>query len=151
MDKNIGARIKKIMDYLQLTPPKFAKNCGLSNYTVLNGYISGAYIPTLGTINKIIERYPINKEWLIDGEGAMWKYDYFKRRIRDYGESPKSTPEKLKAISEIYEISNGEVIKRSKIPRGTYWDMMRGVYELNDERILKLREAFPEIPLSWYK
>ena len=126
MDKNIGARIKKIMDYLQLTPPKFAKNCGLSNY-------------------------PINKEWLIDGEGAMWKYDYFKRRIRDYGESPKSTPEKLKAISEIYEISNGEVIKRSKIPRGTYWDMMRGVYELNDERILKLREAFPEIPLSWYK
>ena len=57
MDKNIGARIKKIMDYLQLTPPKFAKNCGLSNYTVLNGYISGSYNRKVSYKQRMADRW----------------------------------------------------------------------------------------------
>lgn len=68
-------RIKRIMEYKQLTPATFAEQLEISRSN-LTHLFSGRNQPSLALAKKILDTYPdINTEWLIMGVGEMVNTD----------------------------------------------------------------------------
>jgi AcrR family transcriptional regulator len=64
-------RIEAIIEYLQLSAPEFAKECGLNKTTIYN-YLEGKTV-SHRNMKKILDRYPeISEPWLYTGRGPMF-------------------------------------------------------------------------------
>lgn len=67
---NLVERIQQIRKYFKMSQEKFAAAIGQSqpNISKMEG---GVFEPTETTINAIIARFPVNPEWLKNGNGEM--------------------------------------------------------------------------------
>lgn len=68
-------RIRKVIDYSQLSPAVFADTIGISR-SGMTHLLSGRNQPSLDVARKILQKYPeISTEWLIMGMGDMLRLD----------------------------------------------------------------------------
>ena len=66
-------RIKHIMDQASLTPAKFADKLQI-NRAIISHILNGRNNPSLDVVTRILsEMNYINPEWLLSGEGNMYK------------------------------------------------------------------------------
>lgn len=66
-------RIKRIMDQANLTPAKFADKLQI-NRAIISHILNGRNNPSLDVVTRILgEMNYINPEWLLSGEGNMYK------------------------------------------------------------------------------
>ncbi len=65
-------RIKKIRKALDLTQQKFADKLGVKRNTIAM-YEMGKTSPSQQTINSICREFNVNKEWICNGTGEMFK------------------------------------------------------------------------------
>ena len=78
-------RIKKIMDNEDLTASKFADQLEI-NRAVVSHILNGRNNPSLDVVMKILSEMDyINSDWLLSGEGSMYKEGYTptKQKERD--------------------------------------------------------------------
>ncbi len=66
----INERIFQFIDYLKITKYKFSKETGISESVLLN-LSKNINKPSLGVFEKILQKYQVNINWLISGEGNM--------------------------------------------------------------------------------
>lgn len=67
----IGERIKKIRKELDLTQAEFAESIGSVQNSV-TGYETGRRNPSQPVIALICNKFNVNKQWLLTGEGEMF-------------------------------------------------------------------------------
>jgi transcriptional regulator with XRE-family HTH domain len=73
---NMRDRIKLIMEKENLTPAQFADRLGIGR-AVVSHILNGRNNPSLDVVTKILSEMDyINSEWLIMGEGNMFKDGY---------------------------------------------------------------------------
>lgn len=66
-------RFNKILDYLDITPYKLAREIDSSD-SVLSSIRSGNTKPSFDFLNKLLSKYDVlNGDWLISGKGEMLK------------------------------------------------------------------------------
>lgn len=69
-------RIRKIIQYYNLSISSFASKIG-TNQVTLNQQINGDRKISLDTVTKILDSFEnISPEWLLKGEGPMWKENF---------------------------------------------------------------------------
>lgn len=69
---NIGDRIKKVRKALDLTQQKFGERIGVKGNTIAQ-YELGRSNPVDSVLSLMIREFNVNKEWLLTGEGEMFK------------------------------------------------------------------------------
>ena len=68
-------RINEIKDYYRLSNRRFAEAVG-GKPAATNNYLNGTKEPSLEFVDKILSTYvDISAEWLLRGEGSMFKED----------------------------------------------------------------------------
>lgn len=67
---SINKRILQILDYYKITRYKFSRETGISEAVLLNIY-KGNNKPSYDFIEKLLNKYRVNANWLITGEGEM--------------------------------------------------------------------------------
>lgn len=151
-NNDIAKRIKKLVKYLDLTLPKFAKNCGISNYKVIELWFEGETGPTAISLNKILKAYPgLGHSWLYFGEGEMWPNgDYFQNRLRNIGNKQKTLKEKLEALMEVYDCTQKQLAERLNIHIFYLRDISQGKQDS-----LSFQNAFKAskktgLPVEWF-
>ena len=73
MDEKI--RIEKLMQHEGMTSGQFAQEIGIQNST-LSHILNNRNNPSLDVMKKILNRFPlINSDWLILGQGAMFRQE----------------------------------------------------------------------------
>ncbi len=68
--EDIATRIKSVMDSLELTVTDFSKKIGVS-WTAVNNYTKGR-IPDGRTLSAIKQKFDVNINWLLTGDGSMF-------------------------------------------------------------------------------
>lgn len=70
--EDIGKRLAAVMNSLEMTPARFAKEVG-ENRSKICQYTKGTYKPSTKTIYGILLKYNnLNARWFLTGEGEMW-------------------------------------------------------------------------------
>ena len=73
MDQEINGRIKRILDYEEMSPANFASEIGISRSNLAH-ILSGRNQPSFAMLEKVMRAFPeIRSEWLIIGVGEMVK------------------------------------------------------------------------------
>jgi len=72
--KDIGKRIKEIIKKLNISIKEFSDITGIP-YPTLQDYIAGKRQPGANNLQKISMRLHISIDWLLTGEGEMFKED----------------------------------------------------------------------------
>ncbi len=78
----IGQRIKYLRKQKKITQTDFSQKIGISRFHLSN-IERGTRILTERSINDICRVYKINKEWLINGTGEMYKNELEGLDIKD--------------------------------------------------------------------
>lgn len=152
-ENKIGERLQNILDYLKIRKATFAKNCKLSNYSLLDGWISGEYEPTVDSLNKIINRYPeISRDWLFFGIGDMWiDEEYYKKRFDKLGLDKNTAAEKISALLEIYECSYTGLKLHLGFSKDLIYSIKRGQsMAISVKSAMKASRMSKFIPLDWF-
>ncbi|HNW71156.1 MAG TPA: S24 family peptidase [Bacteroidales bacterium] len=71
---SINERIFQILDFYNVTRYKFSQETGISEAVLLNIY-KGKNKPSYDFIEKLLNKYEVNADWLITGNGTMVKND----------------------------------------------------------------------------
>lgn len=153
MDKfeTIGKRIEELVDYLGIGYTTFCKRCKISNPSLINAYLDGSMSPTHATLNKIMNRYPVNRHWFLLGVGEMWNEDYFESRFRTLAFKPKTPSEKIATLLEVFECSFPQLEKITGIKSTTLKGIRYGkIFDISDDNVNKLATRIKFIPRAWY-
>ncbi|WP_143960265.1 helix-turn-helix domain-containing protein [Litoribacter populi] len=71
--EDFSSRLEKVLEHLQITPYKMAKDIGTSEAVISNAK-NGKNKPSYDFLSKILNFYKVlNAEWLITGQGEMLK------------------------------------------------------------------------------
>ncbi len=70
MKQTINERVKLLRTYLNQTQQEFSSLVGLTN-TQLSRIENGEGTPQRGTIQQIIDNTGVDKDWFIEGKGAL--------------------------------------------------------------------------------
>lgn len=68
---NIQTRFKELRKCLNLTQTELAESIGVTRGVIANIEL-GRVPPRTGLLQMIVEKYKVNKDWLIDGVGEMF-------------------------------------------------------------------------------
>lgn len=68
---NIQTRFKELRKCLNLTQTELAESIGVTRGVIANIEL-GRVPPRAGLLQMIVEKYKVNKDWLIDGVGEMF-------------------------------------------------------------------------------
>ena len=79
---NIGERVKELRKDKKLSQGKFGANLGLSRSHICN-IEKGTRSLNKQTISQICSVYNINRQWLLEGVGVMYKDELDKYNIDD--------------------------------------------------------------------
>lgn len=149
--ENISDRLKAIMEYLGLCPTVFAKNIGISP-TAVNKYFTQGHIPRKTTIDKIINKYPIRREWLENGEGKMWEEDYFKERFLKYGLGARTPKEKVESLMKVFECNQSGLAERLGVSRAYIFAVINEkIKKISYEKIITFTEKEKFISKEWWR
>lgn len=72
MENTVNERIKVLRKHLNMSQREFASKIGTTFGTISRIEKIGSE-PQFTTLNKIIEEFSLNREWLVDGIGEMYK------------------------------------------------------------------------------
>jgi phage repressor protein C with HTH and peptisase S24 domain/plasmid maintenance system antidote protein VapI len=72
MESSINQRIKKIIDVTEKSVRFVANEIGISQAS-LHSIVTGQTKPSFDTLQKLVEKYQINPDWLLTGRGGMQK------------------------------------------------------------------------------
>lgn len=148
---NIGGRIAELMEYLGISPHEFAKRCGISSGQIISVNISGDHKPSLTTLEKILERYPVNSSWLMLGKGNMWKEDYFQKRFESITSTPKSPSQQIEVLLEAFEMNQRQFCQKTKVGTCTLSAIKNGNrIEVSKDVRDKIVAKFPFIKPTWF-
>lgn len=150
---DFSERIKILLDYLKITPNTFCKNCGLSNGSIIKGWISGEFEPAAESLRKITKRYPeLSQNWLYFGIGDMWTDEaYFQKRFNLLGKNKKTAKQKIEALLEIYECSYAELGKQIGLSKDLIYSINRGVKKsFSTKNAMKASNVSGFIPVDWF-
>ncbi len=92
---SVSARLEQVIDSLGIVQSKFAEETGLSKQTLHSTIKRKAQLKT-DVLEKIANAYPnINLEWLILGQGNMWK-----EKVRDKDKTKEELLLKIKSLED---------------------------------------------------
>jgi transcriptional regulator with XRE-family HTH domain len=83
MKMTAGERLKYLIKNKGLKITEFSKKTGI-NYRTLQGYISGEMKPGYDALTKIYEVFNISIDWLISGEGEIYREEQPKEKITTF-------------------------------------------------------------------
>ena len=113
----INGRIKELIDYFSITRYRFSKETGISE-VVLKNIFSGLNKPSVDALEKIFTRYKsVDANWLIMGEGSMFKKESLSSPEPDYVSTRDSSRlielvDRLNAQNEELQTQNGKLRDR---------------------------------------
>ncbi len=114
-------RIRKIRKEAGFTQAKFGEEIGASGQAI-TFYENGYRTPTGPTISMICERFKINKEWLLKGEGEMHRNG-------------------LPRISHEREMAIAKIVGKLYTDNDDYRTrLIEGLAELTDDELLLVRD-----------
>ena len=148
-----GQQLDALIKYLNIKPAVFAKRCDFIRNKSIPLYISGDIFPTLETIDKIRQTYPVTMEWLCYAKGEMWQSgkDYFQERFENYDKKTDTLKEKTEALLEVFECNGSELGRRLGVSKDIINYMKNGQKtELEAKYILLFRSKIEFIPYEWY-
>lgn len=149
--ENIGLRIEELMDYLGLSPHEFATRCGISTGHVITSNISGEYNPSMTTINRILKRYPVNNDWLLCGNGNMFKTDYFTERFEALKAYPKTPQMQIEILLNVFEMNARQFCIKTKVGTCTLSAIKNGQRIEVSKKVRDLIvKKYPFIPQSYF-
>lgn len=153
MNNNIGKRIKELIDYLHLTYNVFSLECGITNYLTIKNIVTGkTKFPSMETLEKIIRRYPVRREWLIADSGKMWEKDYFEERFKLMHKKYKTPSQKITGLAEIFEINVTNFAQVTGINPGTLLKIQDGTTtSITEKNQTKIMNKFPYIPKKFFE
>jgi hypothetical protein len=71
---DIADRLQELLNIWKLNPNQFAKELGYERPEKIYGILSKKFKPSFDTLIDIITQYPqVNANWLLKGEGSMFK------------------------------------------------------------------------------
>ncbi|WP_294203131.1 hypothetical protein [uncultured Chryseobacterium sp.] len=145
--------LRELLDYLDIPDATFGKNCNISTNALVKGWLDGTYHPTKKSLNKILDRYPVNIEWLLFGTGKMWKVDYFKSRYEIYKltkEDP-SAAEIVENLVLIFDTNPAGLNRRLGLPINTLHSIINGKTKTLSEAVKNVfLEKISFIPRDYY-
>ena len=94
---NLAERLKFFRESLGLTQEEFAKKLNTTQ-AVISNYERGARIPTADFLNRLTETFHLNINWLLTGEGPMFREKEEPPPARE-DSSEGLSPELLRALS----------------------------------------------------
>lgn len=148
---NIGDRIYRFIDYLDIPASQFCKRVGITNPYLLKYYQSGKFEPSIETLETIKKVYPaINLEWLFCGKGRMLKFNHFKDRFKQYDGDKQDNEAWLGAVNFVYDKADGAIAKKMGIMRNSFVAYKEQGKRLTPNIKQKLIKTFPDIPKSWW-
>ncbi len=113
---NIGERVKELRKDKKLSQGKFGANLGLSRSHICN-IEKGTRSLNKQTISQICSVYNINRQWLLEGVGVMYKDELDKYNIDD---------EDVKKFMSLF-------LKADKITQEFVLDLMEKKAKLEDK------------------
>lgn len=139
-----------LIDYLGLTIGAFATEIGASQ-PAINNIIEGKYNLTFKVADKIMQRYPVNKVWLILGEGEMWEKDYFRDRYEKYGTYHTDIPQKIENLQKIFDCNKSILANHLGLSRSHVSALsLNKIHSFSDETIDVLTRKVKFIPtIPW--
>lgn len=69
--EEIGRRLKQIREYKNLTQTAFGEALGVTKQAVANAE-SAHSLPSIKLLYRLIEKFDVNVNWLITGNGALF-------------------------------------------------------------------------------
>lgn len=70
MKKTVNTRIKELRTHMSLTQQEFSTLVGMTN-THLSRVENGENVPHKSTIDQVIQKTGVNKDWLVNGIGEL--------------------------------------------------------------------------------
>lgn len=148
---NIGSRIGALIDYLGISPHEFAKRCGLSSGQIISPTISKENKPSMTTLEKILNRYPVESGWLLLGKGKIWKEDYFQKRFESIKSKPKSPTEQITILLDVFEMNQRQFCQKTGVGTCTMSAIKKGErIEVSKSVRDKICEKYPFINPVWF-
>lgn len=140
-----------LIDYLGLTVGAFATQIGASQ-PAINNIVTGKYNLTFKVADKIMQRYPVNKAWLILGEGEMFEKDYYRDRFEKYGEYHTDMPNKIKTLKKIFDCNSSVLAKKLGLSRSHVSALsLNKIHSFSPEMIDMLTRKVKYIPREWWE
>jgi transcriptional regulator with XRE-family HTH domain len=99
---------ERLKAFIMLTCPnltEFAKKTGIP-YSSLQNYLRGVYEPTLGNLQKIVDKFNLNIHWLLTGEGSP-----FTEKGKQQSSLDAKTQDILRLIRDMNEEQQKEILK----------------------------------------
>lgn len=123
-------RIRKIMDNEQLTPSAFADTLQVGR-AVISHILNGRNNPSLDIVTRILSKMSyINPEWLLSGQGEMYKSDFMVDHSAISSTSQSHEPD---LFSHTYtNPSNNE--EKDKYRKETIVEAVQNVYQLSENK-----------------
>lgn len=97
-------RLKELREYLGLTQKEFASKIGLKN-GIISSYEKGDRTITQRNLILICEKFNVNKEWLLDGTGSMFKDVTLDNDFECFSEKTKNILRKIQELPESEQLA----------------------------------------------
>lgn len=123
-------RLLELVDKLEGgNAAKFAKKAGIPQSTFHN-YLQGQSLKS-DNIVRITERFNVNLNWLLTGEGRMFKEDEVKSPESGYtGESKPDQETQLPTTPDELVAEISYILGRARVPRENLRDAVQSIYSL---------------------
>lgn len=152
MTEEIGARIKELIDYLNITYNAFARECGINNATIKLIITGETKTVSIKNLERIRNRYPVRNQWLIMNSGDMWEIDYFKKRYEEMKKRHDLPSQKINALVDIFETSLSGFAHNIGVGRETIVRISEGLTKsISPELQQKIRDRFPYIEKDFFE
>ena len=148
--ENIGFRIGEIINYLGISPHEFATRCGLSSGQIISVNMENNK-PSLNTLEKILNRYPVNASWLMLGKGNMWDKDYFHQKFEDIKVKPTNSAQTISLLLEIFEMNARQFSKKTGVGTCTLSSIKNGSRAAISRNVQNtICTKFPFVVKTWF-
>ena len=146
----IGQRLQYFRKSLNMTVDELSQNVEVKSRTI-GGYERGEREPSIEYMNKLINLYSLNTNWLINGSGSMLlKANNSLTKVNNYRavENFKKCGHRIIQIQEKNDLTNKEMAKIMGVSEGTYMKICAGNDTPNEKELNKLKENF-DIDMDW--
>ena len=131
-------RIRQIMENENLTPAKFADRLQI-NRANISHILNGRNNPSLDVVTKILSGMPyINTDWLINGDGEMYKdgfdMDSIPKEHDLFHQSPATTPQEKETVVKSEGIDVNKPEKNIQVIENKIIDTQKN----NDKKIRQI-------------
>ena len=116
MEAEIGERIALIRKKLSLTQQEFADKANV-NRAYLGNIERGRKEASIGFISSICDTYGISTDWILTGEGHMYRPTQTKSQPAEDAQTPRLTKREkdmLMIFRELPEIEQNEILQISR-------------------------------------